>query len=107
MATRADSTAIAGYEEMPIEEFGKAYLRGLGWQEDTPSGPEPTRAATGPDQDNPKSNEMVATIRIYTDSDTLCVSAPYRHPVHHLAVSLSRGRKFLLGMLTSGSACNR
>lgn len=39
--TRADSTAIEGYAAMPIEDFGKAYMRGLGWQDDTDGGPEP------------------------------------------------------------------
>ena len=38
VATRADSTALSGYEAMPIEDFGKAYLRGLGWEEGKPVG---------------------------------------------------------------------
>lgn len=33
VATRADATGMEGYASMPIEEFGKAYLRGYDWQE--------------------------------------------------------------------------
>ena len=33
VATRADAAELEVYESMPIEDFGKAYLRGLGWEE--------------------------------------------------------------------------
>ncbi|KOO34519.1 hypothetical protein Ctob_009557 [Chrysochromulina tobinii] len=39
--TRADSTSRDGYEATSIEEFGKAYLRGYGWQEGNDGAPEP------------------------------------------------------------------
>ena len=33
VATRADASEMEAYENMPIEDFGKAYLRGLGWED--------------------------------------------------------------------------
>ena len=33
VATRAESATEEAYERMPIEEFGKAYLRGYSWKE--------------------------------------------------------------------------
>ena len=38
VATRAEETTKEAYESMPIEDFGKAYLRGLGWEEGKPVG---------------------------------------------------------------------
>lgn len=48
VATRADSTSLEGYEATSIEDFGKAYLRGYGWQEAKDGGPEPTEYVPRP-----------------------------------------------------------
>ena len=36
---------MQAYEEMPIEDFGKAYLRGLGWEEGGAVGNGSTKSA--------------------------------------------------------------
>jgi G patch domain/KOW motif-containing protein len=38
VATRVESASAEAYESMPIADFGKAYLRGLGWEEGKPMG---------------------------------------------------------------------
>ena len=44
VATRADAAELEAYESMPIEDFGKAYLRGLGWEEGKAVGNNPKAA---------------------------------------------------------------
>lgn len=38
VACRPDSTDLSGYERVPIEEFGKAMLLGMGWKPGDPIG---------------------------------------------------------------------
>ena len=45
VATRADAAEFEAYESMPIEDFGKAYLRGLGWKEGGAVGNDPNAPA--------------------------------------------------------------
>jgi G patch domain/KOW motif-containing protein len=38
VASRPDEASLEDYEKIPVEAFGKALLRGMGWSEGTPIG---------------------------------------------------------------------
>ena len=95
VATRADSTPIEGYESVSIEDFGKAYLRGYGWQEANDGGPVPVEYVPRPTLlglgATPKPEEAKnggAPSRVASSNPRKCViAAPTRHSRSFCSIS--------------------